>query len=257
MEHARGNTKSRAYILVVNNYIDTEWNTLYEDFSTKSEFYIIGKEVGEQGTPHLQCYVRFKNPRHFSAMKKLVPRAHIEKAKANDDANFLYCSKGGDFVTNKAPSLNDKLLKKYDNVVWKDWQQQLLNIIDNNEPDDRTIHWVHDKEGNKGKSFLVKYIYLKYPGLIIADGKKDNVYNQVFTMMENDIEPKIIILDVPRSNQKYVNYAVLENLKNGLIYSGKYEGGICAFEHPHVIVMSNEAPITGEFSEDRIHLIKI
>ena len=109
--------------------------------------------------------------------------------------------------------------------------------------------------GNNGKSFLAKYIALKF-GCIIADGKKDNIFNQVL-MMED--KRGIILLDVPRHNVDYINYGCLEALKNGLIYSGKYEGGQCIFDIPHIIVFMNDIPngFYEKFSGDRYEMIWI
>lgn len=50
-------------------------------------------EQGEQGTPHIQGYVLFKNPRSFNSIKKQEPLAHIEKAHADHSKNTHYCSK--------------------------------------------------------------------------------------------------------------------------------------------------------------------
>jgi len=79
----------------VNNYEDsdlTNVNTLQES----SKYLIVGQERGIEGTRHLQGYVTLKNPKTFSAMKVLLPRAHLEVAKGNAQQNKTYCSKEGD-----------------------------------------------------------------------------------------------------------------------------------------------------------------
>lgn len=48
-------------------------------------------EVGEEGTPHIQGYIRTESVR-FSQIKRLFPRAHIEVAK-NAIAAKQYCQK--------------------------------------------------------------------------------------------------------------------------------------------------------------------
>lgn len=76
------------------------------------------------------------------------------------------------------------LLINYENISWKRWQNDVLQVLEQ-EPDSRTIHWVFDPIGNSGKSFLTKYLYLTRK-IIIADGKKDNVFNQVLQMVMGD-----------------------------------------------------------------------
>lgn len=271
-------TRSRRWIFTINNYSEEEYIELKEKLhSNPVEKYIIGKEVGKQGTPHLQGYVYFKDTKTFQTVKAFIgDRAHLEMAKGKPADNFKYCSKDGDFVAHgfdeekgfkeKAQEIlcarRHALLARYDTVVWRGWQARVLETL-SRQPDSRTIHWVFDPDGNSGKSFLTKYIYLTRP-VIIADGKKDNIFNQVLGMLNGDEkkqilpqEPEVILLDIPRSSEGYINYGVLEQLKNGLIYSGKYEGGCAAFGDVHVIVFANFMPDMEAFSQDRWDIIRI
>lgn len=58
-------------------------------------YLVYGREKGESGTPHLQGYIRFKNQRNFNAVRKLLPRAHVEICK-DVGAAIRYCKKDGD-----------------------------------------------------------------------------------------------------------------------------------------------------------------
>jgi len=253
-----GNTKppsiirSRKWCLTLNNYTEDDCKNLAQYFTE----FVIGREIGEiKGTKHLQCYFENKNPLRFSTLKKKWPRGHWEKPKGNKKQNYDYCTKDNDYITNMSYGRKDKLLKKYNGVVWKDWQKQILDII--SKPiDNRKIHWIVDYDGNSGKSFLAKYIFLKY-NVIIAEGKKADIFNQIKMSIDINIEPHIILVDIPRSGNKFVNYGCLESIKNGLIYSGKYEGGCCAFETPHLIIFSNEQPCYESWSKDRYNIIFI
>lgn len=56
-------------------------------------------------------------------------------------------------------------------------------------------------------------------------------------------EHTLIIIDVPRADVKYLNYGLLETLKDGQWTTSKYEGSIVnRKEEAHVIVMMNEEP---------------
>jgi len=57
---------------------------------------VVSREVGEQGTPHLQGAITFRMSRRFASIKKLLPRAHWGRAKCIDP--FTYCLKDGSVV---------------------------------------------------------------------------------------------------------------------------------------------------------------
>lgn len=85
--------------MTINNYTEEEYELLKNELHSNTvESYVIGKEVGEKGTKHLQIYIYWKHGKSFNAMKKQFPRAHIEKARGNKQHNFDYCTKEGNFV---------------------------------------------------------------------------------------------------------------------------------------------------------------
>jgi len=255
-------TMSRKYIITVNNYTTDNYVTMLLSFREKGWKYIVGKEIGEKGTPHLQIYIEHFNPIRFSGLQKIIPRGHILNAKGNITQNYIYCSKDGDFVTNiKLKLTRDEikrlcLIEQYKNVVWRPYQKEILDLC-NKPANSRTIHWYYDKSGNTGKSFLMKYIGMTYEGVIIGDGKKSDIFNQVNCMLENGVEPVIILVDLPRHNKDFFNYGCIEQLKNGCFYSGKYEGGLCYFKNPIVIIFSNDLPDIEKWSIDRYYIYNI
>jgi len=87
-------SKFRAFTFTINNYTSEDESSL---LNLGHRYLVYGREVGESGTPHLQGYVVFRNPRSFKSVKSSMPRAHIEQAKGDSDANFKYCTKDGDF----------------------------------------------------------------------------------------------------------------------------------------------------------------
>ena len=60
-------------------------------------YLIIGKEVGENGTPHLQGFAIMHKKTTLVGMKKIFPRAHLEVAKFGNQTNKNYCAKDGKF----------------------------------------------------------------------------------------------------------------------------------------------------------------
>ena len=80
--------RSRRWCFTLNNYTDDETKSILEQVKDTDTKYILGFEVGDQGTPHIQGYMEFKNARSFASMKKMIPRAHLEKAKGNTKQNY-------------------------------------------------------------------------------------------------------------------------------------------------------------------------
>lgn len=251
--------RARQYCITINNYTDDDLAQCQTYFQSAKNW-IIGREVGESNTPHLQCYVQFHSAKDFSVIKKALPKAHIEKAKGSLKQNYEYCSKDGNYETNidlrtNQQKLIDLCMDEYKDVKWKPWQKEIIDMLDK-KPDARTINWYWEDTGNVGKSYLCKYLAMT-KNVIICDGKKDNIFNQVKVLIDKDKYPTIILLDVPRTNLDYINYGAIEQLKNGLIYSGKYEGGQCIFPIPHVIAFANERPDYESMSKDRWVVKKI
>lgn len=60
--------------------------------------FVFGKEVGEEGTPHLQGYLEAKNSVDFDSLKRAFPMIHWEKAKGSKQANLCYCTKENDYI---------------------------------------------------------------------------------------------------------------------------------------------------------------
>jgi len=61
-------------------------------------YLVVGKEVGEQGTPHYQCYVILKQKMRLTALKKLLPRAHLVQSRGTAQQASDSCKKDGKFT---------------------------------------------------------------------------------------------------------------------------------------------------------------
>lgn len=82
------------WTFTVNNYTEEEYKELLEgDYN----YIIIGKEVGDSGTPHLQGYLQLKKKKRLTAMKKIHQTAHWEIARGTAEENKVYCSKDNKF----------------------------------------------------------------------------------------------------------------------------------------------------------------
>lgn len=85
--------RSRAWCFTLNNYTEEDEQSVR---AVPCRYLIYGRETGESGTPHLQGYIYFKCTRTLSAVKRDLPRAHLEAAVGTTLQNITYCSKQGD-----------------------------------------------------------------------------------------------------------------------------------------------------------------
>lgn len=88
--------RNRAWCFTLNNYVEADLTTLLG--ATNLKYAVIGREVGENGTPHLQGYIYFDTMKSLTGLKALSERAHWEIAKGTAQQNRVYCSKQGNFV---------------------------------------------------------------------------------------------------------------------------------------------------------------
>ena len=89
--------KHRNICLTLNNWTEEEYDALR---ACECKYIVLGKEVGENDTPHIQGYIEFRSPRNFTAIKKQFPRIHIEERMGTAQQAAEYCKKEGDFWEN-------------------------------------------------------------------------------------------------------------------------------------------------------------
>lgn len=128
-------------------------------------------------------------------------------------------------------------------VALRVWQQTLVDKL-SLPANDRTVHWVVDREGNKGKTFLSKYLVQEHGAFYCPGGKhSDLAYLYAYQ--------SIIVFDFCRDQEDRVPYALIESFKNGLIFSAKYESRMKIIRPPHVVCFANFAPDESKLSGDR------
>lgn len=257
---------------------------------------IFGFEIGEEGTAHLQGYVSFTKNKRLKGAKRLVgDRAHVEMAKGSEEQNYVYCSKEGKFEefgsrskggvrtdldrfkeAVKSGTLDKKTLREehsevaakyprfFDNYVTdnkvpvpvrhhvlNDWQKSLRERLIL-PPNDRDIIFIVDREGGKGKTWFAKYWCSIYDNAqMLEPGKRaDMAY-----ALRDDI--RYLFVNVTREKQETLQYSFLEAVKDGVVFSPKYESGIKSLGPCHVVVMMNMHPEEEKLSQDRVKITSI
>lgn len=242
-----GNTKNRArgrnWCFTLNNYSQDNINTLTQ----LNCDYVFQEETGENGTPHLQGVLIYKNAISFNSVKKIIPKGHIEYCN-NVKASIEYCQ--------KEETRTGKIFKKITNDNVKDpldgkelykFQKDILNIL-KHEPSERKIFWFWEQNGCAGKTSLAKSICLKNKNAMYLSGKGNDI---LYAVSQTKEKPKIILMDIPRCAKDYVSYNAIEKLKDGIFFSGKYESQQIIMNPPHIICFANKEPDVGMLSADR------
>lgn len=86
----------RHFCFTINNWTQEELNQLKKIELKKIKYIVCGEEVGEKGTPHLQCFITWQNVKTESACRKLLPpRAYVRHMyqHSNATASADYCKK--------------------------------------------------------------------------------------------------------------------------------------------------------------------
>jgi len=255
-----GNTKSppskqispsKRWCFTLNNYTEQEISSIVLICESECKFGLIGKEVGESLTPHLQGYLEFITKVRPKGL--FTSRIHWEKCRGNRVDNVTYCSKEDNLIWSKGLPRKVKIIP--DEQLFN-WEKEIIDII-KEEPNDRSIYWYWGK-GNVGKTSFCKYLTMKY-GAICVGGKGADIRNAIveYTKTNGDT-PSLILINLPKSfNCDYISYEGVENVKDMYFYSGKYEGGMICGNNPHLIIFANEPPDESKLSPDRWIISKI
>lgn len=295
----------KKWIIVVNNWTQEEYEDLTTSASTLWKYLIVAKEVGEEGTPHLQCFGILNNKRRLAQVKQLpgLSRAHLEMARGTPKEASDYCKKTGE--TNyeefgelpksqgkrneferfrewlmeqetrptdgelfcEFPSLYGRYRQNLEHIMdiiiprprlvptgaeLRDWQRNLDNLIRPNgifNGNDRRVFVVVDELGNSGKSFMTRWWLsdMDIKSQVLMVGKRDDL---ACAIKEDNT---LFIFDIPRGELQYFQWSIVEQLKNGLVFSPKYQSGTKYLRHgpATVVVFTNEEPDRQKLSSDR------
>lgn len=232
------------------------WNNYPEDWVAllapgfQGSDWIGVPEVGESGTPHIQGYVEFPVKVRPIGYKGLPKEIHWESARGTKQENVAYCTKAG--VTGKEGTL--RVPRALPTISLTGWQVMLKTVFDS-EPDNRTVYWVWSESGARGKSTMVRWMVRN--GALICSGKaSDMKYLIVKYHEKHGVFPDSIVFDVPRSMENFLSYTGIEEIKNGVFASTKYECDVVEMPYPHVFVFANFPPDMNnkDMSSDRFEV---
>lgn len=156
----------------------------------------------------------------------------------------------------------DRLLKLADHILeppvleenplneWQSWLHERLIT----EADDRTVDFYVDIEGGKGKSYFCRWMMSKYPDVVqvLSGGKRDDLAHAI------DTSKRIFLFNLPRGGIEFLQYSILEQLKDRVVFSPKYASSTKVLKYLcHVVVFCNEEPDMYKMTADRYVVNKL
>lgn len=129
----------------------------------------------------------------------------------------------------------------------RDWQVELETALDD-EADDRGVLFYVDPDGGKGKTWFIRRMLSKMPDRVqvLSAGKRDDLAHAI------DPLKSIFLFNIPRDAMEFMQYSILEMLKDRMVFSPKYSSRMKILNAvPHVVVFSNEEPDQTKMTGDR------
>jgi len=222
---------------------------------------IVGKEVCETSQrEHYQGFIEFKKRQRVIGSKIVgsINQVHWTRMSKNATVsqNYDYCTKEGCVVVNKGFHLE---VPKVTRNMLNDKQKKIYDMFNNVTPtQNRIINYLYDKKGGFGKTLISLCFHDANPSdTLVVSGNPRDIYCGLKGHFEKyNSYPKYIIQDQPRGKRGF-NGIALEKIKDGLIFSSKYESSSIRLPSVHVIVFSNFPPDTDRLSSDRWNIIDL
>ena len=137
---------------------------------------------------------------------------------------------------------------------FNEWQEHLNDLL-TLPPNDREIIFVVDTEGGKGKTWFAKqYCKAHDDAQYLEPAKK---VDMAYALQDS---LRVLFVNITRtSEQKTLDYlySFIESIKDGMVFSSKYESRMKYYGPVHVVCMMNMEPNLDMLSSDRYNIINL
>lgn len=138
----------------------------------------------------------------------------------------------------------------YGSVTLRPWQEKMLKVIEYCDSP-RQIIWLIDPVGNNGKTFLSYYLQDMMQAMRVPNANSNDF------AFAYDYQ-KIVVFDYTRESKDHINYDLLEDLKNGSIWSPKYQSAVKSWKfNVKVVCFANFPPKFEALSHDRWYVLEL
>lgn len=201
--------------------------------------HIYGQIESSQGKRNdIDDFTREMKENGINSAIKHYPEVYVRYHGGFDKLNKLY-------KENKAQK---EIKEQFKESKLRKWQKETINIL--SKQNDRQILWIYDKAGNNGKTYLAKYLVANNKAFYVMNGKSKDIahaYNR----------ESVVCFDFSRSQEDHINYGILEQLKNGMLFSSKYDSHTKIMAPPFIICFANFMPDVTKLSIDRWQIIEL
>lgn len=135
------------------------------------------------------------------------------------------------------------------------WQQCLMDYL-RLPADDRTVLFNIDRLGGAGKTKFCQFLPYWLPDRIICVMRPGKVADMAMLV---DVNADIFIIDCPREATDFVQYRIMEELKDGYVSSPKFHSTTLVLRKSpvHVVVFMNDDPDMSKLSADRYQVVEL
>lgn len=142
------------------------------------------------------------------------------------------------------------------------WQKVLFDRLSVPCTEDRKVQWVWERDGCRGKSSLVKTLRdaLGEGSVLSLGGDAKDIYHAIRQVVKPMKGPqiydlKVVVFDLERGDP--VPYDSLGKIKDGWLFSPKYDSADLRFAPVHVVCLANFPPDEARISADRWEIIEL
>jgi len=224
------------------------------------KFVFQAEDTGDNA--HYQGYFHAKVKKRPKAMaiaaNSTLNGVEIQAASTNGrEALAAYCMKQDTRVA--GPWGDKKIYMGAD--LWPEerflpWQKQMLLNL-RADPDDRTMFWVYDPIGNRGKTKFAKYLVFREDAVVLGFANSADALNLVSKMPGRKVYVWNLTRAKPASLSELDLYSAMESIKDGLFINTKYETKMVLMDPPHIVVFANHLPKQQHISADRWSIMQI
>jgi len=256
-------TGCKKWCFTLNNPTNGESSSLVDVFESEHVKYaVVGRETGESGTPHLQGFVWFTDRKSLRQAKAILSdRMHLEPTQGTDKQASDYCKKEGDYDEyGELPSVGTK-------CQWERYQTWLLARTI--PPSETEICLEFPSLYGRYRVAALQMSRLLCPIPLHVEGDLRPWQQDLEAILLDDPDDRTVhfridetkkyyFFDCPRGSLEHFQYSILEQLKDRVVFSPKYDSTTKLLHHKaHVVCFTNEFPDMDALSADRYDVIEL